>query len=262
MTTEGQKYRRRTRLSNVSLQRPFEILRLLRDGLVQHPYDLAHTLRDSRFYMFVMNLEEGLLELGLVRKDADAMRPTPALEKLTRSLGLSLTQLSPYTEESVVCSPLFGVPEEPAVPAEVFVLMPFATELRPVYEDHIRSVAKNLNRSVARADDFFAAGSVISDIWNAINACRVIVADCTGRNPNVFYEIGIAHTLGKPVILLAQSLDDVPFDVRHLRAIVYEFTPRGMQEFEATLQSTLTTELAVPSSLEEVIESDGNRDQP
>jgi hypothetical protein len=130
--------------------------------------------------------------------------------------------------------------------------MPFTPELRPVYEDHIKAVASRLSLSISRADDFFTAGAVMSDVWNAINASRVIVADCTGRNPNVFYEIGIAHTLGKPVILIGQDVGDIPFDVKHLRAIIYDFRPRGMQEFEAALGSTITHELAVPHSLEAI----------
>jgi hypothetical protein len=47
---------------------------------------------------------------------------------------------------------------------------------------------------------------------------RVVICDCTGRNPNVFYEIGIAHTLGREVILITQNPEDIPFDLRHLRS--------------------------------------------
>jgi hypothetical protein len=59
-------------------------------------------------------------------------------------------------------------------------------------------VAGRLGITSTRADDFFAANSIISDVWNAITDAKVLVADCTGRNPNVFYELGIAHTLGSP----------------------------------------------------------------
>ena len=68
----------------------------------------------------------------------------------------------------------------------------------------------------------------MGDIWSAINAARIIVADCTGRNPNVMYEIGLAHAIGKYTILLAQSIRDVPFDLRHLRYIIYSNTPDGL----------------------------------
>jgi len=85
----------------------------------------------------------------------------------------------------------------------------------------------------------------MADIWEAICAARIIVADCTGRNPNVFYEAGLAHTVGKPVVLLTQNKDDIPFDLRHIRYIDYEFTPRGMAIFEERLLKTLIDELGI-----------------
>ena len=57
----------------------------------------------------------------------------------------------------------------------------------------------------------------MADVWGAIKGAKVIVADCTDRDPNVFYEIGIAHVIGKPVILLSQTPEDVPFDVSQTR---------------------------------------------
>ena len=80
----------------------------------------------------------------------------------------------------------------------------------------------------------------VDEIWALIIRSRFIVADCTGRNPNVFYEIGIAHTIGKPVIAITQSTTDVPFDLTHRRYIEYEMTPRGMAKFEDSLARTLS----------------------
>ena len=124
------------------------------------------------------------------------------------------------------------------------MVMPFQEKLKQVYEDHIRKVVQKLNISIARGDDFFTSSSIISDIWNAINSCEIVIADCTGRNPNVFYEIGIAHTLGKPVIFISQSKEDIPFDIQHIRYIIYEFTPRGMREFEEKLAQTIQQEIS------------------
>jgi hypothetical protein len=134
---------------------------------------------------------------------------------------------------------IFGEPTKSENWPHVFVLMPFASDLRPVFDDHMKKVAKDVGVTIGRADDFFSAGSIVQDIWSAISAASIIVADCTGRNPNVFYEIGISHTIGKDTILISQSLEDVPFDLRHLRVIIYEFTPRGMAEFETKFRATL-----------------------
>ncbi len=117
--------------------------------------------------------------------------------------------------------------------------MPFMSEQRPVFDDHILAVVRKLRLKAKRADDFFSVNSIMEDIWSGINAAKVVIADCTGRNPNVFYEIGLAHTLGKPVVLIAQSNEDVPFDLKAIRYIEYQYTPPGMRQFEITLKRTL-----------------------
>ncbi len=71
-----------------------------------------------------------------------------------------------------------------------------------------------------------------------------MICDCTGKNPNVFYEAGIAHTLGKEVILITQSASDVPFDLRHLRYVSYLNNREGRKELAVQVQARLTTLLA------------------
>jgi hypothetical protein len=60
--------------------------------------------------------------------------------------------------------------------------------------------------------------------------------------------MGIAHTLGKPVVLITQREEDVPFDIRHIRFNKYEYTPRGMKELESFLKSMLVAELKISPS--------------
>jgi hypothetical protein len=121
--------------------------------------------------------------------------------------------------------------------------MPFDLNMQRVYEDHIKNVAASLSLKVTRADDFFTAHAVMQDVWTAICRSRIIIADCTSKNPNVFYEIGIAHTIGKPVVLITQNNEDVPFDLRSIRYIPYEYTPPGMRRFEGDLANTIKTAL-------------------
>ncbi len=87
---------------------------------------------------------------------------------------------------------------------------------------------------------------MMQSIWETINKSRVIIAEMTNRNPNVFYQLGVAHALGKPVVMVTQSMDDVPFDLKHLRCIVYEYRPRAIERFQDTLARTLTTVLQTP----------------
>ena len=134
---------------------------------------------------------------------------------------------------------IFGRGEFTLDPNLCFVLMPFAEQMRPIYDDHIRPIVESEGLSCLRADEIMGTNVITRDIWEKMNRARFIIADLTGRNPNVFYEVGIAHTLGKEVILLTQSMNDVPFDLKALRCIVYSYTPRGMRDMEKRLQSTI-----------------------
>lgn len=132
---------------------------------------------------------------------------------------------------------VFGRPlDDPQYQCDIFVIMPFADNFTPIYEDHLKSAANSLGYSIKRGDNFFSKRSIMADVWSAIVNARLVIADCTGRNPNVFYELGMAHTLDKRVIMITQNMDDIPFDVRHLRVIRYEYTPRGMSGLEKALK--------------------------
>jgi hypothetical protein len=172
--------------------------------------------------------------------------------KIQAALDVSLTELTNLGPTSMVVKPYFGRPDKPLKSVDLFVLMPFDPVLKPIYEDHIVNVARDLNLTVVHGDDFFTAHSIMSDVWAAILSARAVLADCTGRNPNVFYEIGLAHAVGKLVVLITQNNDDVPFDIRHLRYIQYEYTPRGMRIFEKRLTDTLKTELMLEKALESI----------
>ena len=125
-----------------------------------------------------------------------------------------------------------------------FVLMPFAEEHRPVYDDHIKKVAEQCGLHCVRADEVFGPGQMMEQIWELMNRAGLLIADVTGKNPNVFYELGVAHTLGKPVILITRAEEDVPFDLRHFRYILYEYTPRGCQRLEEALSNAIGAVLA------------------
>ena len=127
----------------------------------------------------------------------------------------------------------------------VFVLLPYTEQFNTIYSDHIKPSIESIDGlSCLRADDIYDNRSIIEDIWRCTNEARIIISELTGRNANVFYETGIAHTIGKEVILITQSMDDVPFDLRHLRCIVYEYTPRGIKNLEENLKSTALNILA------------------
>jgi hypothetical protein len=161
------------------------------------------------------------------------------------TLSISLTETAiKQAGNAMMVSPVFGPYEgrrNPKRSADLFVLMSFTAEMRSVY-DEIRATGLACGLSVARADDFFGEGFIMQDIWTAICSARVVVADCSGRNANVFYELGLAHVVGTPAILIAQDVTDVPFDIRHRRVIPYRID--HMREFCISLEASIRAELA------------------
>ena len=106
-----------------------------------------------------------------------------------------------------------------------FVMMPFGEPLGGYYEKIYKPAIEKAGLTPVRADDeIFGTGKIIDQIWNGINSAKILVAELTTRNPNVFYELGLAHALEKPVVLVSSNEGDVPFDLNHIRVIYYDVT--------------------------------------
>lgn len=110
----------------------------------------------------------------------------------------------------------------PAVQDLCFVLLPFEPPFLEYYAQVIKPTVLAKGLRVLKADDVFGTKAIATDIWEHVWAAQVVIAEVTGRNPNVNYELGICHTLGVPTILVTQSIADVPFDYRHRRCLVYD----------------------------------------
>lgn len=173
-----------------------------------------------------------------------------AIDALRRALANAERQTETLRRTTIPATPIWEGRSFPTEGDYCFVLMPFGdiADLQKVYKDHVKVVLEDrCGLRCERADDIYGISGVMQSVWEGINRARVIVADLTGRNPNVFYELGIAHTLGKPVIMLTQSMDFVPFDLRHLRCIVYEYKPKEIERLEKTLEKTVRTVLSAGS---------------
>lgn len=103
-----------------------------------------------------------------------------------------------------------------------FVMMPFGQWNDIYYKEVYVPAIKEAGFEPIRGDEIFSSGSVVEQIWEQIDKSKVLLADLTGKNPNVFYELGLAHAARKPVVFTSGALDDVPFDLRHLRVIIYD----------------------------------------
>jgi hypothetical protein len=93
----------------------------------------------------------------------------------------------------------------------------------------------------------FKTGKIVDQILIGIHQAKVLVAELTGRNPNVFYELGIAHALQKPVVLVSSNEADVPFDVQHIRVIYYDvFDPFWGEKLIAKIAENVLSALQTP----------------
>lgn len=135
----------------------------------------------------------------------------------------------------------FSLPQHEQIDLNlVSVMMPFGMAFDVVYES-LKEASKNSGFLCKRADDIWEHSAVIQDIVSLIDRSSVVIADCTHRNPNVFYEIGIAHTLGREVILITQNKDDIPFDVTHLRYIHYLNNGEGLSKLSEKISTKLNS---------------------
>jgi hypothetical protein len=123
----------------------------------------------------------------------------------------------------------------------VFVNMPFTEPFDTVYRDVILPVSKNLGFKVVRVDEVVGPGIIIEDIQQQIEGAHAVVAEISTHNPNVFYELGYAHALRKPAVLLVrrQEGETMPFDVSGYRAIFYNDSIGGKKIVERNLKQHL-----------------------
>lgn len=146
------------------------------------------------------------------------------------SLGGEDISTSPSKNRKIIFSPsVFDVPEGAVENDLVAVMTPFAPQFEPVFEQ-MNYVAFMCNCRCLRAKDIWQHSTIIQDVFSLIFRAKIVICDFTGKNPNVFYEAGIAHTLGKHVIPITQSHDDIPFDLRHHRYLHYLGNTQGIEK--------------------------------
>jgi hypothetical protein len=143
------------------------------------------------------------------------------------------------------------LPQEPADEAGIvmkgrqfldfcFIMMPFGPWFDRYYKEIYQPACKDAGLEPIRADSLFSSGSVMEQIWEQIKNSKVLLAELTGKNPNVFYELGLAHAARKPVVFVTADIDDVPFDLRHLRVVVYDIRdPAWAQKLRAEIVAYL-----------------------
>lgn len=129
-----------------------------------------------------------------------------------------------------------------------FVVMPFAQPYGGYYGLIYEPAIKKAGLKPIRADnEIFGTGKIMDQIWNGISTARVLVAELTTKNPNVFYELGLAHALKKPVVLVSANTPDVPFDLQHIRVIYYDvMDPFWGEKLQAKIAENIISAIKNP----------------
>jgi len=164
----------------------------------------------------------------------------PSLRSTTGSFISTAIEREKVTKVITFVPSVFSVPEIELQDDLVAVMMPFAAEFDDVHNAIKEACSANGMRCL-RADDIWANSEVMQDIFDLIISSNIIIVDFTGRNSNVLYEAGIAHTLGKTVIPITQSMDDIPFDLKPHRVQKYLPNTEGMVELAENLSKRIKT---------------------
>ena len=186
-------------------------------------------------------------ELNILEYNEVINKSKTFLEEIMNGLGFQIIEkpkvLKEYSVsndlEKVICvSPIFKIPDDSIKNDCVAVMMPFKMEFDKVY-DSIKETCSNVGLHCHRADDFWKDSMIINDVYELIYRSSMIIADFSGKNENVFYEAGIAHTLGKNVIPITQNRSDIPFDLQHHRHIEYLANNEGLIELNEQLEKKM-----------------------
>ena len=169
---------------------------------------------------------------------------TGKFEEVAKTLKISLSQLS--APNRIVTRPFFGDVDYNFGFADIFVLMPLHKNETDIFENEIQRAACSLNKSCGKGNSNFASRKIMEHVWKCIYHAELVICDCTGKNPNVYYELGIAHTLGTPAVLICESANDLAFDVTGISSVFYG-TPEERRIFEAGLK--LAIKDTIPESM-------------
>lgn len=121
----------------------------------------------------------------------------------------------------------------------VFVIMPFSADFSDVWKGGIQRAAQAEGFNPIRVDMINRSTNITDDIVSSIEKCRLAIVDVTKNNPNVMFELGYAIAKGKKNIIISQSADFLPFDIRNIRTIVYANTWSGIEELKGRIQEFL-----------------------
>lgn len=155
---------------------------------------------------------------------------------------VSTAHSSPETAKKITFAPkVFDVPHATSIQHDlVAIMMPFGAGFDRIHEA-IKIACSESDLRSKRADDIWANSTIIQDIVDLIFVAEIVVVDFSGKNSNVMYETGIAHTLGKHVVPITQSIEHIPFDLQSHRVLQYQSNQEGLSKLTSDLAIRLRT---------------------
>jgi hypothetical protein len=185
------------------------------------------SLESERWYKLTLTVKGSVLELYL-----DGVRVASAIQQIMKGpISILLESSGNVIVRNVSVD---------SRPTECFIVMQFTDEYNALYREVIRPTCEAFGYKVVRGDDTYTSGLIINDITQSIQEASIVIADITPNNPNVFYEVGYAHGMGKTTILLSdKKRERLPFDVSGFRTLFYDNTIAGKGEVKARLKRHL-----------------------
>lgn len=165
-------------------------------------------------------------------------------DRLTSSTGTGLGLFAFRNTGEALFGPLKIDDRRP----NAFIAMQFSEPYNEVYRDAIRPLVTEIGFEPFRVDEAAGPGIILNDIWGRITEASVVIAEVSEANPNVYYEVGVAHALRKPTVLLAQRGTKLPFDLGPHRCIFYDNSIPGRARLLDALRSSLVSLLGLPMS--------------
>jgi hypothetical protein len=206
--------------------------------IVQTFCDPTQWINNESTHKRVMNtLNEGLSHVKLQLNREGKLIVTEG--RIVHVVNEDTRDVKAQPQQPMTVSPIFRARDIKSEENLCFVLMPFKPSFDRLYKEIIKPTIEACGFKCLRADDLFSPTPILEDIWVHICKSSIVIADVTTRNPNVFYEIGVAHTVGKPVIIITQDKADIPFDIVQFRYFVYSDDAHGWDTLCNTINSAL-----------------------
>jgi hypothetical protein len=168
---------------------------------------------------------------GLTEESSDGVKLCQHLIRFIKAVEGQLANLP--RPDYVFGFPLSQLPRKPGERRPAFVAMPYGPAWFKSVRDSVEKAACEANFTAEVSKDLATPGFITDQIWHGIRRCDVVVADISEHNPNVFYELGLAHGLGKEVVLITQTGEKAPFDISTARRITYNVS--DLPALEASL---------------------------